>query len=286
MGTRTGNFGIGFRRGWGDWQADFAKLIEWSKDHGFDAIDTAKDVADAKQVIDGGLRCGSVDLLEWQGMISESAATRKEAVEKNAEYVKACAEVGALNHFVVMLPEDTGKSRADNFGYMVESFKQLAPAMEEQNAKLVIEGWPGPGALCCSPETYREFFKQVDSPAMGVNYDPSHLIRMGVDPLRFIREFAEKVYHVHGKDTIINWENIYELGHEQPATFAKGVDFGTPTWRYCIPGHGVMNWVEAFSILEKQGYTGCVCIELEDCNFNRGKELEGLNFSREYLQGC
>lgn len=76
------------------------------------------------------------------------------------------------------LPEDLGLPRAENFGYMVDSFSDLAPVMEQHQARLVIEGWPshfpwsGPGALCCTPEGYRAFFEQCPSPAMGVNYDP------------------------------------------------------------------------------------------------------------------
>ena len=38
---------------------------------------------------------------------------------------------------------------------------------------------------------------------MSANFDPSHLIRMGIDPLRFLEEFIDSVYHVHGKDTEI-----------------------------------------------------------------------------------
>jgi len=70
---------------------------------------------------------------------------------------------------------------------------------------------------------------------MGVNYDPSHLIRMGIDPLRFLKEFVGRVYHVHGKDAELFADNLYEYGHEQPPTFAKEMNFGSMAWRYTIP---------------------------------------------------
>ena len=57
--------------------------------------------------------------------------------------------------------------------------------------------------------------------AFGVNYDPSHLMRMNIDPLRFLYEFGNRVYHVHGKDTEWLSDNLYDYGSEQPATFAK-----------------------------------------------------------------
>jgi sugar phosphate isomerase/epimerase len=213
---------------------------------------------------------------------------RTDAVAKNAAYVKACAVIGPVNHFLVMLPEQPDLSREKNFGFMVESFTALVPVLEQNQARLVIEGWPGPGALCCTPEGYRRFFQQVPSQTMGVNFDPSHLIRMGINPLRFLREFADRVGHVHGKDTELFDEQLYNFGSEQPLTFAKNFRFGGAHWRYTIPGHGVMSWGEGFRILQEHGYTGCVCVELEDQNFNGSEETEklGLALSNRYLQGC
>jgi sugar phosphate isomerase/epimerase len=193
-----------------------------------------------------------------------------------------------VNHFLVMLPDDPMLPRADSFGYMVESFSALAPVLEQNNARIAIEGWPGPGALCCTPEGYRAFFTQVPSQAMGVNYDPSHLIRQGIDHLRFLREFATRVYHVHGKDTEILTENVYEYGTEQPPTFGKPLPYAGMTWRYTIPGHGVSRWVDIFRILQATGYEGCVSIELEDANFHRVPEAEqaGILNGASFLAGC
>lgn len=287
--TRTGNFTIGFRRGGTDWQKDINSLIEWAKANEFGAIDIGRDAATVgKTIQDAGLKIGSVDLADWQGMISPDAGKRKDSVAKNAAYVKECAALGAVNHFLVMLPEKPELKRSENFKYMVESFNELAPALEASNAHTVIEGWPGAGALCCTPEGYRAFFKECPSPSMGINFDPSHLIRMGIDPLRYLNEFASRVHHVHGKDTELLSEGLYEYGHEQPATFGKAVGFGAMDWRYTIPGHGIMRWNEAFRILNEAGYKGCVCIELEDANFNGPAETEkaGLIHGCRYLQGC
>ena len=123
---------------------------------------------------------------------------------------------------------------------------------------------------------------------MGINYDPSHLIRQGIDPIRFLREFGGRVFHVHGKDTELLPENLYEYGHEQPPTFGKRFRYGAMAWRYTIPGHGVMRWSEAFGILEGLGYAGCVSIELEDANFNGDEETEKLGILQgiRFLSGC
>jgi sugar phosphate isomerase/epimerase len=289
MKTRTGDFSIGFRRGWSDWQQNLAELLGWAQSRDLGVIDLGRDGDQTiKSALEVGLRVGSVDLRLWQEMISPDKGKRAEAIAKNSDYIRACAAYGPMNHFLVMLPEKPELPRRENFGYMVESFNQLAPIMEQHQARLVIEGWPGPGALCCTPEGYRAFFKECASPSMGINYDPSHLIRMGIDPIRFLREFAGRVYHVHGKDTELLAENLYEYGREQPPTFAEPIAFGSLAWRYTIPGHGVTRWVEVFRILEAQHYAGCVCIELEDANFNGATETEQLGILQgaSFLTGC
>jgi sugar phosphate isomerase/epimerase len=289
MQTRTGGFPIGFRRGWSDWQKDLAGAINWAKSSDISVMDVGRDGNSVgKQVVDAGIRLGSVDMIEWNAMISADKAKRADAVAKNADYVQACAAFGAVNHFLVMLPENKDLPRSENFGYLVESFNQLAPTLEKHNARLVVEGWPGPGALCCTPEGYRAFFKECPSPAMGVNYDPSHLMRMGIDPLRFLKEFVGRVYHVHGKDTELFADNLYEYGHEQPPTFAKQMGFGSMAWRYTIPGHGGVSWTRVFAILQEAGYAGCVSIELEDMNFNgtEAGEKQGILLGAQFLAGC
>ena len=281
LSTRTGNFPIGFRRGGWKWQSDLSTAIDWAKRNGFGAIDLSRSVADIKPVVDSGLRIGSVDLPEWQGMISADASKRRDAVAANGAYTASC---GAQNFFAVMLPEDPARSRLENFGFMVDSLNALTPALESAGGRLVIEGYPGPGALCCTPESYRAAFSECPSPSIGINYDPSHLLRMGIDPIRFLKEFAPRVGHVHGKDTEVLADDCYEYGREQPATFKQNPAFGSSSWRYTIPGHGGTNWPEVCRILVLFGYAGAISIELEDADYHDGDDarqrglLDGARF--------
>ena len=284
--TRTGSFPIGFRRGWSSWQQDLDGLLTWAQANQFGVIDLGGDAdVSGEKVAAAGLKIGSADLKNWSGFISADENDLATAIAENAAYSPAAVKHGATNFFTVMLPKDPSKPRAENFALMVAGLKELAKILEASNAKLVIEGWPGAGALCCTPETYRAAIDQVGSSSIGINYDPSHLIRLGVDPIRFLHEFKDHVYHVHGKDTERYAELVYELGIEQPAAFAKGHDFGTPTWRYTIPGHGEMRWTTAFEILSNNGYKGAVSIELEDENFNGSEAGEklGLTASGSFL---
>lgn len=265
MKTATGNFPLGWRRRNFSWEQDLDGMIAWALANELEVIDLGPDADTCiKAVVDAGLRVGSADLAVWGEMMSPDAATRADAVARNAAYIQDCAAAGAKTFFICMIPQDPARPRAENFGYMVESYRALKPAFEDNDACLVIEGWPGPGSLVCTPETYRAFIEQVGSPNMGVNYDPSHLVRMGIDPIRFLKEFLGHVFHVHGKDCMIIDEHLYQYGNLQEATFGAPYKYGGMNWRYTIPGHGISDWKLILQILQDHGYAGCVSIELED----------------------
>ncbi len=287
--TRTGSFPIGIRRGWSAWQKDLDALLDWARTSGLACLDVGGDGDSVSgQVVAAGLAVGSADLRSWSGLISADAGRRQAAVDENAAYVAACAAHGVTNFFAVMLPEDPAKPRDENFGLMVAGLQALAPHLEKHGAAVVVEGWPGPGALACTPEGYRSLFREVPSPSMAVNFDPSHLIRMGIDALRFLEEFAPRVRHVHGKDTELLAEGLYEFGHEQPPTFGKPHGFGSMSWRYTIPGHGCFRWSRAFEVLASAGYKGRVSIELEDEHFNTDEAGEKAGFlaGAAFLASC
>lgn len=251
-------------------------MVAWTKAQNLSVIDLGGNCLDHLPIMQSnGIRVGSVDLQNWHGLISEDPADQKASLEANEKFISECAKFGVTNYFAVMLPKDSAKKRSENFALMMDSLGKLSKILEAHNGHLVIEGWPGAGALCCTPEGYRACLNDT-SDAVGINYDPSHLIRMGVDPIRFLKEFANRVFHVHGKDCFVDLEAQYNFGTEQPATFCKGHDFGNPVWRYTIPGHGQTHWVTVFEVLKAAGYKGAVSIELEDENFNGSEAGEKL----------
>jgi len=289
--THTGTFPIGFRRGWSEWQKDLQAISRWAKAQEFDAIDLgALRAEDLSTLNSHGLHLGSVDLLEFGKLMDTDAGKRKERIARNVSYVAESSDMGAHIFFTCIIPADPIAPRAENYKLAVESFAPIAEACESVGASLAIEGWPG-GAphlanLCCTPETVRAFLKDVGSGA-GINYDPSHLIRLGVDHVRFLQEFLPQIRHVHAKDTELFEDARYEFG-AQPATFAKPHGFGEWAWRYTIPGQGAARWGEIFSILSSGGYRGIVSVELEDENFNgtEAGEKAGLKQSLEYLRSA
>ncbi len=292
--TRTGSFPIGFRRGWGDWQRDAAGLCRWVSDNGFAFIDTGPlEAAELKAILDSGVGIGSVDLPNpFSDMLSPDAAKRRDTVQKWIAYVRDVVAVGPNVFFTVLLPEDPTLEPIENFKYAVESYGQLCSEIESFGARIVIEGWPGPpphfAALACTPESYRGIFQEVGSDALGVNFDPSHLIRMGIDSIRFLDEFVDRVYHVHAKDTEIFDEGLYECGNLQKAVAFTPHGYGAHHWRYTIPGRGVARWDRIIRTLEQADYKGRegrLSIELEDENYNgtQDGEQRGLIASGDFL---
>ena len=290
MATRSG-FLIGFRRGWSDWQKhDLSSLVTWAKQAGFEVLDlTRATVDDIKKLSSAGLRLGSVDLLDFGNLMHVDAGKRKELMAQNVAYVKEMSAAGAKNFFTVVIPGDSAKKRSENYALMLETYAPIAEACANAGASLAVEGWPGGppyfASLVCTPETVRSFLKDVGHGA-GLNYDPSHLIRLGVDHVRFLKDFAPHVNHVHAKDTDVDAEALYEFG-TQPATFAKPHGFGEWTWRYTLPGHGVARWNEIASILKSSGYAGAISVELEDEHFNgtEAGEKAALVHSLNFLKG-
>ena len=283
--TRTGGFPIGFRRGGWGWQSDLPTAIEWAKTHGFGVMDLSVTASDIKTVQAAGLRVGSVDMINWSGLSSPDAAKRAVAVAEISEYVADC---GPQNYFAVMIPEDASRPRAENFAYLISGLQSISAPLEAAGGRLVIEGWPGSGSLICTPETFRAVSQACPSPAIGINYDPSHLVRMGIDPIRFLKEFSGRVGHVHGKDTLILADDLYNYGHELPSVYKKDPFCGSSAWRYTVPGHGSTPWTEVCAILAASGYKGAISIELEDSDYHGTDELEqqGILDAAKFLAGC
>lgn len=292
MHTRTGNFPIGFRRGWGDWQrGDVAALAGWAKAAGFGHLDLGwATPADVGAIHAAGLRVGSCDLLDYSNLLSTDPAKRRDSLERNLAYVASTAAAGCRVFFTVVVPGDPARPRGESYRDALDGYAPICQAVADAGAVLAIEGapgrWPHYPNLCCTPETVRAFLRDIKVPGVGLNYDPSHLVRLGVDPIRFLREFAAHVHHVHAKDTRLLPDAAYEYGIHQPAAFAEPHRWGEQAWRYTLPGHGVTPWGEVLTVLKETGYRGAISVELEDedVNGDEAREKRGLAESLEFLR--
>jgi len=289
--TRTGSIPIGMRGGGNGWRDDIYQVIAFARGEGFEGIDLASgELAQCRIVLDAGLRLGTLDLPQpWTDLAATDAARRKDAAQRMAQFIRDAVAIGVHNFFVVALPEEFDAERKVNLERAADGYGQLCQAVADSGARILLEGWPGPEplvpSLACTPESCRALFDAVDSDVLGVNYDPSHLIRMQIDPVRFLAEFIDRVGHVHAKDTLILTNDLYEYGNRQPATLAKPHGYGGHHWRYTIPGHGTAPWPKLLAMLAHADYHGMVSVELEDEEFCGTEQAERRGFiaSRDFL---
>jgi sugar phosphate isomerase/epimerase len=128
---------------------------------------------------------------------------------------------------------------------------EVLPLARELGVKIAIENCPAIGNVAVSPFMWRRLFTQL--PELGLAYDPSHLVWQLMDPYRPLVDFADRIVHVHAKDTEILQQKLDDTGIE-----------GQGWWRYRIPGWGQLNWTRIVSGLLEAGYVGAVSLEHED----------------------
>ena len=102
-------------------------------------------------------------------------------------------------------------------------------------------------------------------PAFGINFDPSHFAHQSLDSAAFVMEFADRIYHVHVKDS------KKRLGDGRRSILGSHVNFGDPRrgWDFVSPGHGDVDFEELFRALNRIGYNGPLSIEWEDSGMDR-----------------
>ena len=113
--------------------------------------------------------------------------------------------------------------------------------------------------------------------AFGLNWDPSHMMWQDVNPVNFILDFADRIYHVDCKDTRIRERDgrVGRLGsHLAWGDLRRG-------WDFVSTGHGDVPFEDAFRALESIGYTGPISIEWEDSGMSR---LHGAPQALEYVR--
>ena len=111
---------------------------------------------------------------------------------------------------------------------------------------------------------------------LGINFDPSHLIWQGVKPHIFLRDFAEKIYHVHMKDAAVTLN-----GRE--GILGSHLSFGDTRrgWNFRSLGHGDVNFEDIIRELNSMNYTGPLSVEWEDTGMDR---IYGANEAQEFVR--
>ncbi len=188
-----------------------------------------------------------------------------------------------MNSFV---GRDWVKSVDDNWPRFLETWKPIIQFAEDHDVRIGIENcpmlftydeWPGGKNLATTPAIWRRMFDDIPSSNFGLNYDPSHMVWQHMDYLAPLRDFKDRIFHVHAKDVRIDRERLNNVG-----IMATPVEFHTPK----LPGMGEVDWGRFFSILTDTGYQGAVCVEVEDRAFEGSLEARkaSLRQSRVFLR--
>ena len=119
-----------------------------------------------------------------------------------------------------------------------------------------------PGFVVYSPETMLRL-RAIAGPAVGCNFDPSHLFWQGIDPIAAVRVLGDAIFHVHAKDTQLYPANLPLTGVLDTKPYADERHRGW-LFRTCGYGHGAEWWKEFVSTLRMYGYDHVLSIEHED----------------------
>lgn len=261
-------------------------VVPWASSIGIQALDLPEDWQGAAAVCRAHhLRVGAVTGTGMGRLISADDAVREAAVVRLSEQIRAMAAAGARVLFLCLVPEDRTQRLAESLAIFRDTFPTIVQVLEASGVRAVFEGWPGPPpvypTLGYTPEQWRAMFATVPSSALGLNYDPSHLVRLGIDYRRVLDEFKDRIYHCHAKDTALLSEAQYRYGY-LPSAFDRSPPFGGGAWRYCVPGDGVIDWSMIAYTLDQAGFDGCMSIELEDARYSGTVEREQQGIIKAY----
>jgi sugar phosphate isomerase/epimerase len=197
--------------------------------------------------------------------------------QRAAEEMKAAARaaqklgVGIVNgftgssiwHLLYSFPPVPPAWIDEGFKVLAERFNPILDVFGECGVKFALEVHPTEIAFdlhtaerALDALGWREEF--------GFNFDPSHLIWQGVDPVEFIRKFPDRIFHVHMKDAIVKLDG-------RSGILASHLNFGDPRrgWDFRSLGRGGVNFEEIIRALNHAGYKGPLSVEWEDSGMAR-----------------
>jgi sugar phosphate isomerase/epimerase len=188
------------------------------------------------------------------------------------ERVFNLAETLGVQVIASMSGFDATRDWQGNLQLFADRFGPIAEKAAQRGLLIALENWLSvsghlpfkPINFGGSPDTWDALFKAVPEKALGLEFDPSHLYWQGIDHIRALHEFRDRIHHVHAKDTEMLPERRYRGG------------INGDYFRFRIPGYGEINWTHFISALDEIGYTNDIAIEHEDPIYSGARFDEGL----------
>ena len=166
-------------------------------------------------------------------------------------------------HLLYSFPPVPQQMIDDGFKQFAQRWNPILDVFGECGVKFALEVHPT--EIAFDLYTAQRALEALDHrEEFGFNFDPSHLLWQGVDPVEFIRAFPDRIFHVHVKDAIT-------LLNGRTGILASHLNFGDPRrgWDFRSPGRGTVNFEEIVRALNQAGYTGPLSVEWEDCGMDR-----------------
>ncbi|WP_432799896.1 sugar phosphate isomerase/epimerase family protein [Poriferisphaera sp. WC338] len=167
-------------------------------------------------------------------------------------------------HTIYAFPPTSQKFWDKGFKDFAKRFTPILNAFDKQNVNFALEVHPT--EIAFDIVTAERALAAVNHhKRFGFNYDPSHLAYQGVDYVRFIRQFADRIYHAHMKD--VWWGH----GDGTIGVFGGHTDFANPSryWDFRSLGHGDIEFEDIIVALNDIGYAGPLSVEWEDSRMDR-----------------
>ncbi|MBS0565722.1 MAG: sugar phosphate isomerase/epimerase [Proteobacteria bacterium] len=211
-------------------------------------------------------------------------AAHREAVIGHLKQVITAAGMMGVKVVNTFLGGDRALTADENWSRAEEIFAPIVAHARDRGVTLAFENcpmifsrdeWPGGHNIAYAPRIWRRIFDTWGA-AVGMNYDPSHLVWQMIDAARFVREFGGRMVHVHAKDLMIDRDGLYDHG-----ILSAGIGWQVPR----MPGLGEVDWPGFFAGLYRAGYDGPIIIEHEDRDFEGSDERirRGFALARDVL---
>lgn len=160
-------------------------------------------------------------------------------------------------------PQTTEEQINQGFQRIKDLWTPIFDVFDECGVKLALEVHPT--EIAFDYYTTQRLFEVFEyRPTLGLNFDPSHLVWQGINPSIFIRDFADRIYHVHMKDVKITLDG-------RAGILGSHIEFGDTRrgWNFVSLGHGNVDFDGIIRELNQIGYKGPLSVEWEDSGMER-----------------
>lgn len=220
----------------------------------------------------------------YPNCLAPDLAEAEKSVNHLKQVIAAAPRLG-LTQVNTFIGRDYTKSVDENWPRLLKTWKPIIDLSESVGVRVGIENcpmlftqdeWPGGKNIATSPAIWRRLFTDLGSPNLGLNYDPSHMVWQRMDYIKPLRDFIDRIFHVHAKDVRVDQHVLDDVG-----VFAHPKLYHSPK----LPGLGDIDWGRFFSVLGDAGYQGPVCVEVEDRSYEGSIEnrKESIAQSFRYL---